>query len=109
VIDTITLLLVYPPASAPNDVTPSAFMIRSIHPNPAVGVAMVEFDLTESGSVTVELVDAMGRRSIQQTVALLAKGANAIRLPLAGIPPGAYTVVLRSGGARAETRLVVLH
>lgn len=68
----------------------------AVSPNPARGAATATVT-HPAGRVTVELLDALGRRVALVSDADAAGGTNAFALPLAALAPGAYVVRVTAG------------
>ncbi|HLK96882.1 MAG TPA: T9SS type A sorting domain-containing protein, partial [Hymenobacter sp.] len=63
--------------------------------NPAHDQVKLVYSAPESGRITVQLVDALGRsRSIQQVVRA---GTNEVELDARGLAAGLYTVLVHQG------------
>ena len=76
------------------------------HPNPFSSALTVPLAMAEAGPVTVEVLDALGRRVATLWDGPLAAGAHRLTWRAAGAAPGAYLVRI-AAGARVETRRVV--
>ena len=90
-------------ASVPAGAVPHAAARLALAPNPSRGAARVRLDLDRPRAVTVEVLDALGRR-----VDVLYRGdaAGALDLRLgAALPPGVYTV--RAAGEGLDVRRLV--
>jgi hypothetical protein len=68
----------------------------------------VRLSLPASGAARLEVVDALGRVVATPLDGVRASGEGAVEIDLAGLAPGVYRLVLRSGGVRATQRLVVV-
>ncbi|MFM7496662.1 MAG: T9SS type A sorting domain-containing protein, partial [Bacteroidota bacterium] len=83
------------------------------YPNPAQDLSVVRFNLSNSTSVSVKLVDAMGRVVLNQVLANRPAGRNEVSLDTKGIANGVYSLVLSSdlnGSANLQTlKLQVRH
>ncbi len=80
-------------------------------PNPARGTTTVRFTLPAPGRPVLELWDMAGHRRATVDTGLCEAGAHALTWSLRdepGLGPGAYLVVVRTGGERAMRPLVVL-
>jgi hypothetical protein len=77
------------------------------YPNPAHGYINVPVSPTAgTGTLTLKLVDALGRLVRTQVVAPYA-GASEVVFDLRGVVPGVYALRLGAGGTPATERLVV--
>ena len=80
----------------------------SVYPNPASGYMLnVRLELTSSRVVAVTLVNSLGQQVAAATYALRG-GANEFQVPIAGLAPGMYQLVVRTPGQPAMSRRVVL-
>jgi hypothetical protein len=88
-----------------NSVNTSFSSAINVYPNPATDALTVETALTDGGSVSAELVDALGRTVVSERFVAV-PGTNAFRLSLAGLVRGVYTLKLVSGGQVAQLKVV---
>ena len=80
----------------------------SIYPNPATGYMLnVRLELTKTQVSVVTLVNAIGQQVAAGTYPLHA-GANEFQVPIAGLAPGMYQLVVRTSGQPTISRRVVL-
>ena len=80
----------------------------SVYPNPASGYMLnVRLELTSSRAVAVTLVNSLGQQVAAASYALRG-GANEFQVPIAGLAPGMYQLVVRTPGQPAMSRRVVL-
>ena len=80
----------------------------SLSPNPASGEAVLHFQLRDAGPVTVHVRDLAGlARATVPLATTVAAGAHDVRLPLYGLRPGVYAVVVDSADGRQVIRLEV--
>jgi uncharacterized protein (DUF362 family) len=92
----------------PPHASPAAFAVRQISPNPARGLASIEFTLPRAGGVRLEVCNVVG-----EVVEVLVDG---YRLPGAHLvvwnatrrTPGVYFCRLRSGGASAARKMILI-
>jgi glucose/arabinose dehydrogenase len=85
----------------------SAFTRTNVFPNPARNETRVEFDLAESGVITIELMDLAGRLNWSER-RYLSRGAQQVLLPLKGLASGMYLVRLTNGkGLPEQIKLLV--
>lgn len=75
------------------------------YPNPAHGRISVPV-LPGTGTITLTLIDVLGR-SVRAQVVAPAAGANEVAFDLAGVAPGVYALRLAAGGISTTNRLVV--
>ena len=92
-------------ATASSDVRFSTF------PSPTTGQLTVTFAMAEGADVSLELVDILGRRHIQNALGYRASGAQAISWDLkaagATYAPGLYFVILRTGNQQQVQRVIL--
>jgi len=79
-------------------------------PNPASDRVTLQFNMPQSGSVSVTLSDANGRivKSLVDKQ-VCNKGANQLPVNVSGIKAGTYIITLSSPAGRQTTRLVINH
>ncbi len=81
-----------------------------VWPNPAKSRAMVSFNLSTPGSVTLDLTDLSGRL-VNRVISMESVAAGAttrtINLSELGIAPGTYIITLSTGFFHKSTKLVV--
>ena len=89
---------------------PTALAANSLAlvPNPANRTATLNFDLTESAEVVIDVLDVSGRR-VARSASLRGAGAQRAQLNVAGLADGAYVVRVVSGGGVLAQQLVVRH
>ena len=86
-----------------------AFSGVSPNPLPAHREAMLSFTLPEALPVTLEVVDAGGRRVVRRDLGLRSAGEHRLRAELGpGLSPGIYWVRITQGGRSASTKICVL-
>ena len=93
---------------SPTETAPTVLALGAPHPNPTRGGVRVGFELPESSSVRVSVVDALGRE-----VAVLADGEwgagrHEATLAAGRLAPGVYVVRLVAGEAALVRRLTVV-
>ncbi len=87
------------------EATPGAEARLRVGPNPSRGGAAVRLDLAASGSVTVDVLDALGRTVVRLHDGVLATGEARWTLPQS-LPAGVY-VVRVSGAVTARQTVTV--
>lgn len=88
-----------------------ALAFAAPYPAPATsGAAMgLRFTLPHATSVAFEMLDTLGRRVATRPAQRFAAGAQTLSWRIAAVPPGRYTVILRTaGGAQAARGWTVL-
>lgn len=78
-----------------------------VFPNPAATRLHLRFTALGVGAGRLELIDANGRRVLQQHLALTGKQQE-YPISLAGLPAGIYTLMLTEATARTAVRVSVL-
>lgn len=86
-------------------VATAAPIIAEVFPNPASTVVWVQLARTVSGSVRVELLDALGRSAMQVYNGVLPADGR-LFIDLADLPNAPYLVQVTTAQGRATTRLV---
>ncbi len=92
-----------------DDIVPSHFSVLSAYPNPVADQARVAVSLPGAESVSLRVVDLLGRVQVSRTFASLPAGRHELPISLAGLTAGAYLVVIQAAsGATASRRLTVV-
>jgi hypothetical protein len=78
----------------------------NIFPNPTHGATSVSFQLQTAGTVTLTVLDIIGRELSKQAE-LYTKGQNKISFDLSGQTPGMYFVQLDGPDGKNSKRLVL--
>lgn len=82
--------------------------LRRPRPNPAPGDLAVAFVLPDDRPAWLELVDASGRRVLEQPLGAPGPGEHVVRLAVpASLPPGLYFLRLRHGDRALATRCAI--
>ncbi len=77
-------------------------------PNPAVGSAVLEMELPMNAELQIRLLDATGQlRATVLPRTLWEAGRQQVALPVRGLRPGIYLVVVESAGERWTARLQI--
>ncbi len=66
------------------------------YPNPAVNTANVKIALAKNTTVTIQIIDMAGRVLNTETAANLGQGEHVISVPVAALPAGMYTYLVRT-------------
>jgi len=104
-----SLAFVFPTSSEPDVAQPVATGFTAAFPNPARGVMQAEYSLAEPQTVTLELIDLLGRRVRETELGPQPAGEHDVRIDLGGLRPGLYVLRLRGdAGAEATRRVVVV-
>lgn len=84
-----------------------ALALGDVRPNPVVDQLQITYALATRGAARLALVDAAGRRVLEQAIAG-APGVHQIRIDRARLPaPGLYFLRLEQGAASASKKIVV--
>lgn len=81
--------------------------IVDVYPNPSSSRVTIGFDAPTYGSVTLRVVDMMGR-VVQVHEEMVAAGRTEVALSVDGLASGSYLVQSDFNGARSSARLVVV-
>lgn len=82
------------------------FSGTAIYPNPAQGSAVVKFGMSQSATVEVTVMNAVGQ-VVKSTKVQGNVGENAIRVDLSGIASGIYMVNVKAGDSKTTKKLIV--
>lgn len=91
-----------PPATATFAPTPEEGLV--LYPNPVRNTLYVHFRNDAEAPVQMQLLNAQGSKVLEQTVEA---GGKDIRIPVADLPPGIYTLLLWRNGASVSRATVV--
>ncbi len=83
------------------------FATFDIMPNPAVESALINFELTESLDLRVNLFNAQGQLVRTDRIGRYAAGTHSYRLPVSTLDAGIYYVSFSNGNRQITRRLVV--
>jgi hypothetical protein len=99
----------FPTSSEPDIAQPVVTGFTAAFPNPARGSMQAQYALAAAQTVTLELVDLLGRRVRETALGPQAAGAHDVEIDLGGLRPGLYVLRLRGdAGAEATRRVVVV-
>lgn len=70
--------------------------IDAVYPNPATDAATVRIDLVQPGHASLELYDALGRRTATLFEGMLEAGVHDLRMSIKTLSNGMYFIVLRT-------------
>jgi len=90
------------------DALPTAFALRTPHPNPFSGVATVSYETPEAARVTLELFDVLGRRVAVLVDEDRSPGTFETALDGRALPSGVYLVRMTAGGTVRTRRVTLL-
>ncbi|GAB5536318.1 MAG: hypothetical protein Rubg2KO_25670 [Rubricoccaceae bacterium] len=104
---TVAFAYTFTPAVADEDGAEAALEL-AVSPNPVASASSVSVTLAEPQDVTVEVVDALGRRVAVLHEGPVSVGASRWRWDAARHPAGVYMVRLRAGDAVRTQRVTVV-
>jgi hypothetical protein len=84
----------------------SDFGLKGVAPNPAVDHMTVSFALPSAAPASLELLDVMGRRCLQQDVSL-GPGIHQVDITAGHVPAGLYFLRLSQDGLTTSSRVAV--
>jgi hypothetical protein len=97
-----------PQQSAIRSVTLSGTGLVDLYPNPTRDQVNIRLNASQGERVQVQIIDALGRLVVQQSFDLQT-GLQTLSLPLSGLAPGSYQVLLQSpSGAIQRKTLQIL-
>jgi hypothetical protein len=104
-----TSVFAFPTPNEPNAAQPISTSFKEVFPNPARGAMRAQYALAAPQSVTLELVDLLGRCVRLAEVGPQPAGTYDVRFDLGGLRAGLYVLRLRGdAGAEAARRIVVV-
>ena len=87
---------------------PTQFEVGSAYPNPFNGMTTIPFTLLESGDVSVEVYDLLGRQLISERVSSMTSGSHQYRLRTEGLSSGVYLVRIENSGLHHIQKVTLL-
>jgi len=87
--------------------TPNEIALHGVFPHPVQARATLRYELTESGSVRIELYDLLGRRVQTLLDGKQPAGRHETTVDASGLPSGVYFYRLTAGGQVKTQRLTV--
>lgn len=88
---------------------PANAEILQLFPNPTAGEVLLEFNLRNSGPVSMALNDLLGRTRMTTLEESLQAGVQQKHLDVAQLPAGVYLLTLKSEGGLLTRKLVIEH
>lgn len=79
------------------------------YPVPMDDRGRIDIQLLQFGKVSMEVLDAGGRKVLEKDFGQLNAGNHSIPLATSELAPGAYTVVIRSTGSLLTGRILITH
>ncbi len=86
----------------------ASFAIERVFPNPTTQAVSVRYALTAPASVTLTVIDALGRSVVETASDAQVAGMHEARLDLGRLPAGLYLVRLSADGRGVGTRSVTV-
>lgn len=80
-------------------ITPHSTMLQGVSPNPAQNLVEIRYSLSESGFVSLSLVDARGQEVRRILNAVHTSGQHTQQYNISGLSSGTYSVLLSVGEA----------
>jgi hypothetical protein len=80
----------------------------SVYPNPARESASLDFTLSKSGLVTVNVIDAVGRTVATVANGNMNQGAQHVTIPTSTLAPGVYNISIQTEEGAVTQRLAVV-
>jgi hypothetical protein len=99
------LPLSVPPALRPAEERTA--LLGESYPNPFALTATIPFTIAHPVAVSIEILDAIGRRVRLIHRASMGAGSHAETLDAGGLAPGVYCAVLRAGAASAMRTIIL--
>lgn len=96
------------PATLLND-TPPSLLSRPVFPNPCSAMTCIELNLPVSGTLQLDLLDALGRRVIPVFSGWKPAGEQRLFFDAGALPDGIYQLMINSYGHTEGVRLIVRH
>ncbi len=91
-----------------DETLPREMTVEALYPNPAADVVSLGLTLAVDQQTDVELVDPLGRIVGRPFSGVLASGRpHLLQIPVSHLAPGAYVIVVKSGGTQTSRLLVV--
>lgn len=78
----------------------SAFRAISVFPNPTSDQLTVSLDSESSEEIKLHIVNALGQEVLAVQSQYLVEGSNQIQVPVSGLSPGLYQLLLEGNGKR---------
>ncbi|MCF0060619.1 M12 family metallo-peptidase [Dyadobacter chenwenxiniae] len=82
--------------------------VKAVYPNPADKVLTVDFSLSETSDVELELLDITGQKRVQKTIKGVAAGSHKHFVELTSLNSGMYICKFKSGTKTTARPFVVL-
>lgn len=89
------------------DVKTSAVIGAKIYPNPTSGITQVDFNLTSTSNVTVEVIDLVGKKIMDVKQGAFANGTHSVYFDATDLNNGVYFVNIKSSEGSATQKFVV--
>jgi len=80
-----------------------------VYPNPAHQYVTVQFNVVKTTAVHIELVDALGRKALQNVQKPLHTGVNNIQITTQNLPAGIYFLNIRNNEYQKHVKVIIRH
>ena len=87
---------------------PDKFTLSQNYPNPFNGQTVVEFKIVQSGIVSLEIFDMLGRKISNPVNEYLSQGSYSYKFNSGSLPSGVYHYRLKSAGNELSKNFVIL-
>ncbi len=94
-------------ADAAESAPPPTLALGVPTPHPVRGTAWIVLSLPDDVPVTVDVLDALGRRAVRVVSSRLGAGHHRLGIDAGGLAPGLYVVLARTGSGSARRAFVV--
>jgi hypothetical protein len=95
-------------ATEPEGELPETIVLDEAYPNPFNPSTTINFTLSQSGPVTLEVYDVLGRRVVTLLDEVRSSGPHTVRFEASGLPSGIYVYRLKAlGQARSQTMMLM--
>ena len=78
-----------------------------VYPNPTTGEAVVKFNVSEPGDVTLSFIDATGKKVLNVFNQYMPKGNYSYSVSLTDLAPGIYSTTLTTGKSISVSQLLL--
>ena len=91
-----------------NELAELGFTLMTPSPNPVVGSATIDFELARTRTVSLSVLDVLGREVLTPLNGLMDSGRHSVAIDCSTLPEGSYTVRLQSAQSLVTRRFVVV-
>ena len=90
-----------------NSLSSSAALQMNVYPNPVVGTAQINFELSESASVRYDVYDLSGRIVSSRILGDYGQGSHDVTFNANSLTAGSYIVRIQAGDKTQSTKIMV--